>query len=346
MTESKIFLRRDIESVGIIVFTGLCFGIVYPLFGDELNDTIAFINGISIGVSGGILLAVFEVFIFKNDHRNRSFFGVLIIKSILYCSVCILLVLSIICLTRSTENNMGYWEYFHHDIFQEFIYYGDFKIILIYCMIISVIINFTRQINRRIGHGVLSSIISGKYHTPKEEDLIFSFIDLKKSTEIAERLGDLKFHILLREFFNDISMCILITHGRIYRYVGDEIVISWNMKKGLKNANCIRSYFYIKRELKKHREKYIDMFGFVPDFHAAYHSGKVIRGEIGDVKSQLVFHGETMYTASKIEKECNKLGHDILVSNDLMQKIELPVIYDMQAVGQLNNLKLFTLIEK
>ena len=91
------------------------------------------------------------------------------------------------------------------------------------------------------------------------------------------------------------------------------------------------------------------MFGFVPDFHAAYHSGKVIRGEIGDVKSQFVFHGETMYTASKIEKECSKLGYDILVSSELMQRLSLPVIYDMQPVGQLieeNNMELYTLIEK
>lgn len=241
---------------------------------------------------------------------------------------------------------MGFYAYFFSDAYQEFIFEGEFKIIVVYCLTILVAINFTRTVNRRIGHGFLLSIITGRFHKPTEAELIFAFIDLKKSTQIAENLGDLKFHILLREFFNDISKCILVTHGRIYRYVGDEIVISWNMKKGLKDANCIRAYFYFNQELKKHREKYIAMFGFVPEFHAAYHCGKVIRGEIGDVKSQLVFHGETMYTASKIEKECSKLGFDILVSSDLIHKIELPVLYDLEAVGRLNNLDLYTLIEK
>ncbi len=346
MIESNLYLKRDFESSGIIILVGLCFGIVYPLFGDELEDAVAFINGILIGISGGILLSLFEIFLFKKDSRKQSFFGLFVLKSILYFSICVVLILSITCLTRSIENQMGYWEYFYNEEFQEFIYEGEFKIIVVYCMVVLVIINFTRKINGRIGHGVLLSFISGKYHTPKEEDLIFAFIDLKKSTQIAERLGDLKFHILLREFFNDISKCIYVANGRVYRYVGDEIVISWNMRKGLKNANCIRTFFYINQELKKHREKYIDMFGFIPEFQAAYHSGKVIRGEIGDVKSQLVFHGETMYTASKIEKECSKLGYDILVSSDLIHKIELPVIYDMKVVGRLNNLDLYTLFEK
>jgi adenylate cyclase len=345
LTESNIYIKRDLQSAGIIILVGLCFGIIYPLFGDDFQDTTAFINGISIGIIGGILLSVFEIFIFKKGTDKQSFLILLVMKTVLYFSACIVLILSMICLTRSLENNMNFWEYFYADEFQEFIFEGEFKIIVVYSMTILVGINFTRQINRRIGHGVLLSFISGKYHHPKEGELIFSFIDLKNSTQIAEELGDLKFHILLREFFNDISKCIFVTNGRIYRYVGDEIVISWSMRKGLKDANCIRAYFYINQELKKHHKKYLDMFGFVPEFHAAYHSGKVIRGEIGDVKSQLVFHGETMYIASKIENECSKLGYDILVSSDLKEKIVLPEIYEMQDVGKLDDMNLFTLIE-
>jgi hypothetical protein len=52
-----------------------------------------------------------------------------------------------------------------------------------------------------------------------------------------------------------------------------------------------------------------------------------------------------MYIASKIEKECRKLGYDILVSSDLKEKIVLPEIYEMRVVGKLDNMSLFTLIE-
>lgn len=346
---SNILFKRNIESATIIIFSGFCFGLIYPLFGSESTDTVAFINGMLIGVIGGTLISFIEIFVFKIDSRRWSFIVLLLLKTTLYFLLFTGLILSVMCLTRSIENNTGYIDYFFGSQFQTFIFQGHFKIILIYCFIIILMINFTRQINRKIGHGVLINIVLGKYHMPKEEERIFAFIDLKQSTQIAESLGALKFHKLLREFFYDISIPILVTKGEIYRYVGDEIVVSWIMKKGIEDANCIRSYFLMKKHLKRHREKYIQVFGFVPDFHAAFHSGKVIRGEIGDIKSQLVFHGETMFITSEIEGECRPFGHDILISSILIQQLSIPPIYTISNVGSLKNHKsidLYTLTEE
>lgn len=346
---SNILFKRNLESAAIIIFSGLCLGLIYPVFGSESTDTVAFINGILIGVIGGTLISIIEIFVFKIDSRRWSFIVLLILKTVVYFLLFTVLIVSVMCLTRSIENNTGYVEYFYGSQFQTFLFQGHFKIILIYCLIMIFMINFTRQINRKIGHGVLINIVLGKYHKPKEEERIFAFIDLKQSTQIAESLGALKFHKLLREFFYDISVPILATKGEIYRYVGDEIVVSWNMKKGIEDANCIRSYFLMKKHLKKQREKYMQDFGFVPDFHAAFHSGKVIRGEIGDIKSQLVYHGETMFIASEIEGACRPLGHDILVSSNLIQQVSIPTIYGISNVGSLKNYKsidLYTLTEK
>ena len=347
--ESNILFRKNLQSSAIIILVGFCFGLIYSIFGDDWTDKVAFINGISVGVLGGVILSFFEYFVFEIDSRRFSFINLLIIKTALYFTLFSLMILAVLCFTRSIENDKSFWEYFYGVDFQNFIYHGDFKIILIYCLGVLIIINFTRQINRKIGYGVLLNFIFGKYHYPKEEERIFAFIDLKKSTQIAEKLGPLSFHKLLYEFFYDISISILVTKGEIYRYVGDEIVVTWKTNDGLDNANCIRAYFLMKRQLKKMREKYIEKFGFVPDFHAAYHSGKVVRGEIGDVKSQFVFHGEAMFIASKMENECSKSGHDLLISSELIQQISIPVIYEMRHVGALNegsNIALYTLLEK
>ncbi|MBK7871554.1 MAG: hypothetical protein IPJ74_13215 [Saprospiraceae bacterium] len=40
----------------------------------------------------------------------------------------------------------------------------------------------------------------------------------------------------------------------------------------------------------------------MPRFSASFHSGRVITGEIGDIKSQIVYHGELLYQLSVIEK--------------------------------------------
>jgi adenylate cyclase len=347
--ESSVLLKEKLKSSGIIILVGFCFGLIYWIFGDEWSDMTALINGISIGLIGGIILSFFEYFVFKIDSRRWSFLSLIILKTILYFLLFTFLILCIVCFTRSVENNKGFWEYFYSESFQSFIFREDFHIILIYCLIILIIINFTRQINRKIGYGILLNFIFGKYHEPKEEERIFAFVDLKQSTQIAERLGALKFHKLLHEFFHDISMSILLTNGEIYRYVGDEIVVTWKINRGLRNGNCVRSFFLIKDQIKKNSLKYKNMFGFVPNFHAAYHVGKVIRGEIGDIKSQFVFHGETMFVGAKMEKECSRIGYELLISASLMNQLSLPEKYKFVRAGILQNngeIELFSIEEK
>ena len=109
--------------------------------------------------------------------------------------------------------------------------------------------------------------------------------------------------------------------------------MTWTIKNGLQNANCIRTYFHIKNEVQRIREKYLYKYKIVPTFRAAFHCGKVIRGEIGEVKSQIVFHGEPLYTTSEVEKLCSTLEKDILVTSELIQRISLPVIYEMKLIG-------------
>jgi len=190
-----------------------------------------------------------------------------------------------------------------------------------------------------MGPGVLWNFISGKYHKPKEEERIFMFMDLNHSTTIAEKLGDVGISNLLNDIFFDLSQSIFKTYGVIYRYVGDEVVITWKMKNGLENANCIRTFFLAKNALKRQREKYITKYGFFPTFSAGYHCGKVIAGEIGDVKSQITFLGDVLYTTGIIEKQCRLLGKENLVSEDLIKRISLPAIYKMKPAGKLENLQ-------
>ena len=76
-------------------------------------------------------------------------------------------------------------------------------------------------------------------------------------------------------------------------------------------------------------------YGLVPEFTAGYHCGNVIVGEIGDVKSQIVFNGEILYTTSAIEKKCRELQSTMLVSENLIKRISLPAIYDMTQLGEL-----------
>ena len=70
------------------------------------------------------------------------------------------------------------------------------------------------QVNSKFGQPDFWNLISGKYNRPKEERRIFMFVDINSSTSIAEKLGDEKYHSLLKDFFADITSPILENKGQ------------------------------------------------------------------------------------------------------------------------------------
>jgi adenylate cyclase len=168
---------------------------------------------------------------------------------------------------------------------------------------------------------VLFSFITGKYHRPRETERIFMFVDLRNSTRLAESLGDIQYHRLLNNFFWDITTCVVQGKGEIYRYVGDQVVIAWKPEKGLHEARCIRTYYSIREELSRQAPKYLRRYGVEPAFRASCHIGMVVAGEIGNVKSQIVYIGDTLYIAGEIEKKCRTLDSDFIVSEALVHRL-------------------------
>jgi len=67
-------------------------------------------------------------------------------------------------------------------------------------------------------------------------------------------------------------------------------------------------------------KKYLKRFGIVPSFKAAIHCGPVIRGEVGDIKSEIVFSGDVLNTTSRIEGLCRVLEEPLLISQQLLEK--------------------------
>ncbi len=80
-------------------------------------------------------------------------------------------------------------------------------------------------------------------------------------------------------------------------------------------------YFSFSEKIAERSEFYRKKYGLVPEFKAGVHLGKVIISEMGEIKKEIALNGDTMNTASRIESECNRLQADILVSEELMNKI-------------------------
>jgi adenylate cyclase len=192
------------------------------------------------------------------------------------------------------------------------------------------------QVNSKFGQGAFWNIIRGKYNTAKEEERIFMFLDLNSSTTIAERLGNTKYHDLLKEFFADITYPIIENKGEIYQYVGDEIVLTWAPADQGQYRQCIECFFEIKVHIEKHQQKYLSNYGLVPSFKAGIHFGKVTVGEIGIIKRDITCSGDVLNTAARILSMCNELNKELVVSGELVSKIHsLNNYYATQSLGHI-----------
>lgn len=190
-----------------------------------------------------------------------------------------------------------------------------------------------RAISRKLGPGVLLNLIRGYYYQPRSEERIFMFLDLRDSTTHAETLGDEKFSALLRDFFNDITDPLIETRGEVSHYIGDEVVLTWRPKHGLRDSNVIRLFYYFREVLNKRSKYYIEQYGFIPQFKAGAHMGSVIATEVGQLKSEIVFLGDVLNTTARIQSTCNELGADLLISDDLSNKLPLDIWYLKVPVG-------------
>lgn len=176
-------------------------------------------------------------------------------------------------------------------------------------------------IRDKFGPKAFLSFLMGKYFRPKREHRIFMFMDLKSSTSIAEKLGELKYFEFLNDTFKTAIPGIMDTLGEIYQYVGDEIVISWNLRKGLKSANCLRCYFEMIDRLEDRKEYFKSTYDVMPQFKAGLHSGFAIVGEMGVIKRELVYSGDVLNTTARIQSKCNELEVNILISKTLREQI-------------------------
>lgn len=322
-----------------IVIISSLIGLAYPVLSNEYDDLRAMINGFLIGFIGSLIIAIFEFVIFSPHSRKLSFIKILTLKILLYFLAFIATILTAKLFVDSLFYKMKFTEYLYSESFQHFIFKEDFHIILSYNFFFLVIVVFTIQITRKLGYNNLLNWIAGKYHSPKEETRIFMNIDIKSATTIAEKLGDFTYYEFLNDFYHDITKCILSANGEIFRYVGDEIGITWLEHKGLENSNCIRTYFYINYEMKRHKERYLEKYGFVPAYTAYYHMGPVITSEIGDIKRQIIYNGDVLYKLAQIEKTGKKYSRPLLISRELKEELPLPKIYQYEKCDANGNSK-------
>jgi adenylate cyclase len=314
--------KRNLQLLAFSTSVTTVGGFLYPFVVQEAHPHLLIMGtlaGAFIGVMGGLA----EGFLFPTLRRELRFAPYLLVRTLLYVSVVVGSILVVTVQHAVLMNSVGYSAVFALPEFRDWLYGGEFTRVVFYGLGLGLLFNLLHEMNRLLGRRVLWNYLVGRYHHPTEEERVFMFLDLKSSTTIAEQLGHVRYHGFLNDFFFDITPAITASRGEIHQYVGDEIVVTWTSRAGLQNARCVQCFFHIVESIRASAAKYERRYGVVPTFRAAIHFGPVVTGEVGDVKREIAFHGDTMNTTARIRAECSRVGKDLLLSAELLARVSL-----------------------
>ncbi|UII25626.1 adenylate/guanylate cyclase domain-containing protein [Fulvivirga maritima] len=274
-------------------------------FSNIIILAIAVLFGHLYGISYGLLGYYLDKGIFKKKPIGK----IILIKAIGSLSLLIVLIYLLHFILTNIPQ-----EIIRIPTLQKEIWDYIFYLMLVYFLFMSILINYINVVNKKYGPGILVPILFGRYRKPREENRIFMFMDLQSSTSTAEALGHLKYSAYIRDCFDDINDVLFSYRAQIYQYVGDEIVVTWPEQEGLIDNCCILFYFACKRQFQDREAYYIKNYGVTPTFKAGLHGGIVSAVEIGEIKKDIAYHGDTINTASRIQSICNQYNKSFLTS--------------------------------
>ncbi|MFK7906617.1 MAG: adenylate/guanylate cyclase domain-containing protein [Chitinophagales bacterium] len=286
-------------------------------------------GNMAMGLFAGITFGSLSYFIEKKVLRRVTFGRAILFGAFAYLIV-ILLFISFGMRVFSIIVGMDFtWE-----TYKEFVFSKQIILFIFYCFMVGFIVDFTKQVDKKFGPGNLWRMLKGEFYHPKEDEKIFMFLDLKDSTTIAEKLGHLLYSEMIQDCFKDLEV-VQKSHAEVYQYVGDEAVLTWSKEKGIEDGNCLKAYFDFKKRMLERSVHYETKYGAVPQFKAGLNCGKIVVAEVGEIKREIAYHGDTINTAARIQGQCNALGKSLLISEFLKNQLVSENGFSIEHVGDL-----------
>jgi adenylate cyclase len=159
----------------IVLFGGL----IGALYADARHGAPA--AGALVGASTGAVLFSLERIVLRRNSgalfRRLPFLSYLGLRSLLYAGV-ILLVSAVVNWLLAPGSQFAAFDR------------ADF----LFSLVLVIGGNLLFGVNDLLGPGVLFAFVAGRYYHPRIEERVLLFIDMRSSTAIAERLGELAYH--------------------------------------------------------------------------------------------------------------------------------------------------------
>ena len=282
---------------------------------------------------GAALLASLEVLVLGKLLRKKPLGVSLIIKTSVYLIFILFFTSFVTLYLYGAEISKPMYS---KEVFQHYIstfLQARVIMMIVYWGIACILAIFILQINEKFGQGVLINFLLGRYHKPREDQRIFMFMDLKSSTTYGEKLGHIRYSQLIQDCFYDLTDIVLSHGAQIYQYVGDEVVLSWDVDTGINKGNCLKTFFAYDDLLRSKSSYYQNKYGLVPEFKAGVNLGEITVAEVGEIKKELAYHGDVLNTAARIQGKCNEYEKKLLISEQLKAQFEKQTNYYFEFLG-------------
>jgi adenylate cyclase len=331
---AKFIIFPFLHSLRALLFaavSGSIVGLCYSLLTGSLHGGMIFgsiQSALALGAIIGVNIVALERYVLEPLLRRFSFIVALLITALAYSVIAIFwlwLFESGVLEFGAKESKVSFWKEYRN-------------IFLPYDILFAVAASFSYllliEIRSLLAPDFLRKYLTGKYHTPCEEERIFMFLDLRSSTALAEQLGNYKYSCLLQEIFRDLTIPILASKAEVYQYVGDEVILTWTHARGLQKNRCINCFFHIQRIILSKSEKYRPKYGTVPEMKAGMHIGKAISVCVGEIKKEIVYHGDVLNTTARIQSLCNQLKQDLIISEALRDALPDTEILNTEVLAE------------
>lgn len=268
-----------------------------------------------------LFLGYFLVVVLRNYLRNASLFFNLFIKTALLLLAALVMTFFIYITYEwliAAHSLQTAWDKFVYNLLHRRLLLEKMP----EWMVLFVLTLLAIEVNEKYSRGVFMNIMLGRYLQPREERRIILFLDLKDSTPIAEKLGHREYFKFIRDFIFHISSGFIQHDGRIYQYVGDEIVVWWPESRA--NARkAIASLLDARKSLHHQFYRFKRKYDLVPEYKAGVHTGTVMVGQVGIEKKDLVMSGDAINTAARIRSACTDLNQKFIISKDVLDLLEM-----------------------
>ncbi len=268
-----------------------------------------------------LIIGYFLISVFKNFLRNKSPWVNLVVKTVLLVTVAIVMNFFIYftysLLIEQQPVSAAFHKFVENTFRQKWLLEKMPEWILLFTLT-----QLALEINHKYSQGVFFNIIVGKYLQPREEKRIIMFVDLKNSTPIAEKLGHKEYFKFIRDVIFCLSAGIAEYDGRVYQYVGDEIVAWWPCNK-VNAKKCVHSLIEARKIINTNADVFRWGYDITPEYKVGIHAGNIMVGQVGITKKDLVMSGDTINTAARIRSACTELNQKMLVSKEIIELLEM-----------------------